>query len=73
MWQICRVEDILVGGLVKGSIIHFHRARTIVVSADGMLTASELGNKRLPSFSIFELIVAVVSCIIPEGIAFKHL
>ena len=45
MWQICRVEDILIGGTVKGSIIHFHRARTIVVSADGMLTASELGNK----------------------------
>ncbi|XP_010677213.2 uncharacterized protein LOC104892887 isoform X2 [Beta vulgaris subsp. vulgaris] len=44
--QICRVEDILVGGLVKGSIIHFHRARTIVVSADGMLTASELGCRR---------------------------
>ncbi|CAO2819397.1 unnamed protein product [Amaranthus hypochondriacus] len=44
--QICRVEDILIGGTVKGSIIHFHRARTIVVSADGMLTASELGCRK---------------------------
>uniref|UniRef100_A0A803L5S1 DUF8003 domain-containing protein n=1 Tax=Chenopodium quinoa TaxID=63459 RepID=A0A803L5S1_CHEQI len=44
--QICRVEDILVDGLVKGSIIHFHRARTIVVSADGMITASELGCRK---------------------------
>ncbi|KAK9716251.1 hypothetical protein RND81_06G221200 [Saponaria officinalis] len=44
--QICRVEDILVGGLVRGSIIHFHRARTIVVAADGMLTASELGCRK---------------------------
>ncbi|KNA21809.1 hypothetical protein SOVF_039820 [Spinacia oleracea] len=44
--QICRVEDILVDGHVKGSIIHFHRARTIVVSADGMITASELGCRK---------------------------
>lgn len=52
MCQICRVEDILVDGHVKGSIIHFHRARTIVVSADGMITASELGIKGLSSFSV---------------------
>ncbi|KAH9607077.1 hypothetical protein KSS87_005006 [Heliosperma pusillum] len=43
--QICRVEDILVGGIIKGTLIHIHRARTIVVTADGMLTASELGCK----------------------------
>ncbi|XP_074269772.1 uncharacterized protein LOC141592825 [Silene latifolia] len=43
--QICRVEDILVGGLIKGTLIHIHRARTIVVTAAGMLTASELGCK----------------------------
>lgn len=41
--QICRVEDIIVSGVIKGSIIHIHRARTVVVDADGMITASELG------------------------------
>lgn len=41
--QICRVEDILVNGIVRGSIIHIHRARTVIVDANGMITASELG------------------------------
>ncbi|XP_031253485.1 uncharacterized protein LOC116111450 [Pistacia vera] len=41
--QICRVEDLLVSGLIKGSIIHIHRARTIVVDTDGTIVASELG------------------------------
>ncbi|KAJ6933049.1 hypothetical protein NC651_008463 [Populus alba x Populus x berolinensis] len=41
--QICRVEDLLVNGIVKGSIIHIHRARTIIIDADGLITASELG------------------------------
>ncbi|XP_031392809.1 uncharacterized protein LOC116204707 isoform X2 [Punica granatum] len=41
--QICRVEDILVTGLIKGSIIHIHRARTVIIDPDGMITASELG------------------------------
>ncbi|XP_010445772.1 PREDICTED: uncharacterized protein LOC104728503 [Camelina sativa] len=41
--QICRVEDILVSGLVKGSIIQIHRARTVVVTDDGLITASEFG------------------------------
>lgn len=31
-------------GLIKGSIVHFHRARTVIVDTDGMITASELGN-----------------------------
>ncbi|KAH8513976.1 hypothetical protein H0E87_007007, partial [Populus deltoides] len=43
--QICRVEDLLVNGIVKGSIIHIHRARTIIIDADGLITASELGSK----------------------------
>ncbi|KAL8552848.1 hypothetical protein ACS0TY_001507 [Phlomoides rotata] len=43
--QICRVEDILVNGVIKGSIIHIHRARTVIVDNDGMITASELGCK----------------------------
>ncbi|OIW10867.1 hypothetical protein TanjilG_27813 [Lupinus angustifolius] len=41
--QICRVEDLLVNGVMKGSIIHIHRARTVIVDTDGMITASELG------------------------------
>ncbi|KAL3598723.1 hypothetical protein D5086_006641 [Populus alba] len=41
--QICRVEDLLVNGIVKGSIIHIHRARTIIIDVDGLITASELG------------------------------
>lgn len=41
--QICRVEDIVVYGIIKGSIVHIHRARTVTVETDGMITASELG------------------------------
>ncbi|KAF8033938.1 hypothetical protein BT93_C0275 [Corymbia citriodora subsp. variegata] len=41
--QICRVEDIIVEGLIEGSIIHFHRARTIAVHSSGTVSASGLG------------------------------
>ncbi|XP_048596635.1 uncharacterized protein LOC106366837 isoform X1 [Brassica napus] len=41
--QICRVEDILVSGIVKGSIIQIHRARTVVVTDEGLISASEFG------------------------------
>ncbi|KAK1262274.1 hypothetical protein QJS04_geneDACA008723 [Acorus gramineus] len=41
--QVCRVEDLIVNGLVKGSIIHIHRARTVMIDADGMISTSELG------------------------------
>ena len=41
--QICRVEDIIIDGLVKGSILHVHRARTVIVRPNGSITASELG------------------------------
>ncbi|PIA31063.1 hypothetical protein AQUCO_05300111v1 [Aquilegia coerulea] len=41
--QICRVEDLSVTGLIKGSIIHIHRARTVIVDGGGMITASEFG------------------------------
>ncbi|GMJ12451.1 hypothetical protein like AT5G47020 [Hibiscus trionum] len=44
--QICRVEDLLVDGIIKGSIVHIHRARTVTVDANGLLTASELGCSR---------------------------
>ncbi|VFQ66404.1 unnamed protein product [Cuscuta campestris] len=41
--QICRVEDILINGIVKGSIIHIHRARSVIVDTGGIITASALG------------------------------
>ncbi|KAL6008549.1 hypothetical protein ACLOJK_034062 [Asimina triloba] len=41
--QICRVEDLNVEGVVKGSIIHIHRGRTVTIEADGIISASELG------------------------------
>ncbi|KAL8064669.1 hypothetical protein ABFX02_01G106300 [Erythranthe guttata] len=41
--QVCRVEDILVNGVIKGSIVHIHRSRTVIVDTGGMITASELG------------------------------
>ncbi|XP_019051661.1 PREDICTED: uncharacterized protein LOC104588235 [Nelumbo nucifera] len=41
--QICRVEDITVEGLIKGSVVHFHRARTVVVQSSGIITTSGLG------------------------------
>ncbi|KAJ0836331.1 hypothetical protein HanRHA438_Chr16g0765761 [Helianthus annuus] len=41
--QICRVEDIAVDGAVKGIIIQIHRAMSVIVSTEGMITASELG------------------------------
>ncbi|KAL5724090.1 hypothetical protein ACHQM5_007395 [Ranunculus cassubicifolius] len=41
--HICRVEDLSVAGLLKGSIIRIHRARTVTVDVDGMISASELG------------------------------
>lgn len=44
--QICRVEDILVNGIVKGSIIHIHRARVVIVDTGGMLSASEFGCRK---------------------------
>lgn len=43
--QICRVEDVIVDGLVKGSIIHIHRARTVTINAGGLVTASGRGCK----------------------------
>ena len=42
--QICRVEDITVSGIVRGSIIHIHRARTVTIAKDGTISASELGD-----------------------------
>lgn len=32
-------------GIVKGSIIHIHRARTIIVDTSGLITSSGLGRE----------------------------
>lgn len=39
-------------GLIKGSIIHIHRARTVIIDTGGVMTASELG-KRVPRINVF--------------------
>ncbi|KAK1417918.1 hypothetical protein QVD17_27054 [Tagetes erecta] len=41
--QICRVEDILIEGLIKGSVVHFHRARTVTVPSTGTVSTAEMG------------------------------
>ncbi|KAJ6354368.1 hypothetical protein OIU77_005060 [Salix suchowensis] len=41
--QICRVEDITVEGLIEGSVVHFHRARTIYVPSSGTISVSCMG------------------------------
>ncbi|KAG0456394.1 hypothetical protein HPP92_024182 [Vanilla planifolia] len=42
---ICRVEDIGVAGLIQGTVVHFNRARTVVVHPSGTISASGLGCK----------------------------
>ncbi|KAI3822027.1 hypothetical protein L1987_09608 [Smallanthus sonchifolius] len=41
--QICRVEDILVQGLIKGSVVNFHRARSVTVESTGTISTSKMG------------------------------
>ncbi|KAK3160574.1 hypothetical protein QOZ80_1BG0061360 [Eleusine coracana subsp. coracana] len=41
--QVCRVEDIDVRGLVQGTVIHFNRARSVIVHTSGIISASGLG------------------------------
>ncbi|KAK6912777.1 hypothetical protein RJ641_022378 [Dillenia turbinata] len=41
--QICRVEDVTIEGLMKGSVVHFHRARTISVQPSGKISTSGMG------------------------------
>ncbi|XP_023757599.1 uncharacterized protein LOC111906089 [Lactuca sativa] len=43
--QLCRVEDILVEGLIKGSVVNFHRARTVTVESSGTISTSKMGCK----------------------------
>lgn len=37
------MEDLTVGGTVRGSILHIHRARTVIINSDGLISASALG------------------------------
>ncbi|KAG5403070.1 hypothetical protein IGI04_009189 [Brassica rapa subsp. trilocularis] len=41
--QICRVEDIIVEGFIKGSVVHFHRAKTVTLEPSGEISASGMG------------------------------
>ncbi|KAK8597538.1 hypothetical protein V6N13_094942 [Hibiscus sabdariffa] len=41
--QICRVEDITIEGLMKGSVVHFHWARSVSVQSSGVISASGMG------------------------------
>lgn len=41
--QICRVEDIAVEGHIKGSVVHFHRARTVSILTSGTISSSGMG------------------------------
>ncbi|XP_012076823.1 uncharacterized protein LOC105637809 isoform X1 [Jatropha curcas] len=41
--QICRVEDIIVEGMITGSVVHFHWVRNVVVRSSGAISASGLG------------------------------
>ncbi|XP_057524214.1 uncharacterized protein LOC130803974 [Amaranthus tricolor] len=43
--QVCRVEDVIVEGTIEGSVVHFHRARTVDVLPSGTINASGLGCK----------------------------
>ncbi|CAA6666175.1 unnamed protein product [Spirodela intermedia] len=55
--QICRVEDITIAGLLQGNVIHFHRARSVVVQPSGTISASGLGMILSPSYlSVAEVV-----------------
>ncbi|KAM0968498.1 hypothetical protein TB2_016507 [Malus domestica] len=41
--MVCRVEDIIIEGLIEGSVVHFHRARTIAIHSSGEISASGMG------------------------------
>ncbi|GAA0160631.1 transmembrane signal receptor [Lithospermum erythrorhizon] len=41
--QICRVEDVIVHGVLEGSVLHFHWVRSIIVKSSGVISASGMG------------------------------
>ena len=63
--QICRVEDILVEGLVIGSVVHFHRARTISVPSSGTISTTGMGI--IASEFLFNYHIQSVSPTLPSG------
>lgn len=45
----------LIEGLIKGSIVHVHRARTVLVQQSGTISSSEMGICFVPSMIVFHL------------------
>ncbi|EFJ26064.1 hypothetical protein SELMODRAFT_98651 [Selaginella moellendorffii] len=43
--QICRVEDIAIDGVIRGSVVHLQRGRTVTVNPGGLISAAGLGCK----------------------------
>lgn len=41
--QICRVEQVVVEGIITGSVIHFLWVRAIIIPSSGVISASGLG------------------------------
>lgn len=50
-------------GLVKGSIIQIHRARTVVVTDDGLITASGFGTLIMKTHPSIPLSAYSYSCL----------
>lgn len=63
--QICRVEDILVEGLIEGSVVHFHRARTIDVQPYGIISTSGMGLILISFSFIFDVTILSLFYVTP--------
>uniref|UniRef100_A0A0E0DMX3 DUF8003 domain-containing protein n=1 Tax=Oryza meridionalis TaxID=40149 RepID=A0A0E0DMX3_9ORYZ len=55
---ICRVEDIVVSGLVQGTVINFNRARNVTVRSSGTISATGLALVGLEVMVVAEVEVA---------------
>lgn len=51
-------------GVIKGSIVHIHRARTVIIDTDGMITASELGIHAGQHLVVLNVAVLLISAFI---------
>lgn len=60
--QICRVEDIILEGIIRGSVVHFHWVRTVVVQSSGAISASGLGITFSPYVKNFSTVNAQLVC-----------
>lgn len=58
--QICRVEDIVVSGLVQGTVINFNRARNVTVRSSGTISATGLGNFFFFAINAIKILFSVV-------------